>query len=157
MIKTSSALCVIALAAIALPAGAESKTADDASQFKGLINQYCAAWSSGNTDNPAKLFAKEANLVFYDLAPLKYTGWEEYKQGVQKTFFESMTSVTLTPKDDLLVTRRGNIAWTSVTGHVSAKMKDGKGMELDYRHTAVWEKRGGKWLIVHDHISTPLP
>lgn len=156
MTKTSSALCVILLAACALPAGAGSKTVDDASQFKALINQYCAAWSSGNTDNPAKLFAKEPTLVFYDLAPLKYTGWEDYKQGVQKTFLESMTSVTLTPKDDLLVTRRGNVAWTSVTGHVSAKMKDGKGMELDYRHTAVWEKRGGTWLIVHDHISTPL-
>lgn len=154
MTKISAAICVTLLAAFAFPA--ESK-ANDASEFKDLIHQYCAAWSTGNTDNPAKLFAKESNLVFYDIAPLKYTGWEEYKQGVQKTFFETMTTVTLTPKDDLAVTRRGNIAWTSVTGHVSAKMKDGKGLELDYRHTAVWEKRGGKWLIVHDHISTPLP
>ena len=33
---------------------------------------------------------------------------------------------------------------------------DGKAMELDIRHTAIWEKRGGKWLIVHEHVSAPL-
>jgi ketosteroid isomerase-like protein len=35
-------------------------------------------------------------------------------------------------------------------------MKDGKAMDLDVRHTAIWEKRGGKWLIVHEHVSAPL-
>jgi ketosteroid isomerase-like protein len=30
-------------------------------------------------------------------------------------------------------------------------------MELDARHTAIWERRGGKWLVVHEHISVPLP
>jgi ketosteroid isomerase-like protein len=30
-------------------------------------------------------------------------------------------------------------------------------MEVDGRHTAIWEKRGAKWLIVHEHVSAPLP
>jgi ketosteroid isomerase-like protein len=76
--------------------------------------------------------------------------------GVQKNLFDGMVSGALTAKDDLKVNRRGNVAWTTVTGHLSAKMKDGKAMELDIRHTAIWEKRGGKWLIVHEHVSAPL-
>ncbi len=135
----------------ALPA-----TGDDA-VFKDLIRQYYEAWNSVNTDKPAPLYAKEADLVFYDIAPLKYTGWQEYKLGVQKNLFDNLASGALTAKDDLKVTRRGNLAWTTVTGHFSAKMKDGKSMEIDTRHTAIWEKRGGKWLIVHEHFSAPLP
>jgi ketosteroid isomerase-like protein len=124
--------------------------------FKGLIRQYYEAWSSANVDKPAPLYAKDADLVFYDLAPMKYTGWDEYRQGVQKFFFDNMASGALTPKDDLKITRKGNIAWTSVTGHLSAKMKDGKALETDFRHTAIWEKRGAKWLIVHEHVSVPM-
>ncbi len=156
MSRTLTAFCSILLVCGALPA-AESKHSGDTAEFKELIRQYYESWSSMNPENPAKLYAKDANLVFYDAAPLKYTGWDEYKQGVQKNLLDNMASASLTHKDDLVVTRRGNVAWTTVTGHLSAKMKDGKAMEVDIRHTAIWEKRGGKWLIVHDHVSAPLP
>lgn len=155
MIKTIGALWLILSVCGTLPA-AESKKSGDTAEFKDLIRQYYAAWSSGSPENPARLYAKDSNLVFYDVAPLKYIGWDEYKQGVQKNLFDNMVSATLTPKDDLVVTRRGNVAWTTVTGHLSAKMKDGKGLEADTRQTAIWEKRGGKWLIVHEHVSVPM-
>jgi uncharacterized protein (TIGR02246 family) len=156
MNKSIPAVCVALLVCGAISATAESKKSGDDAEFKALIRQYYEAWSSANPETPAPLYAKDASLVFYDVAPLKYNGWEEYKQGVQKNLFDQMASGTLTAKDDLNVTRKGNIAWTTVTGHLSAKMKDGKAMEVDTRHTAIWEKRGGKWLIVHEHISAPL-
>ncbi len=140
----------------AIPASSAPKLAGGDAEFKELIREYYEAWSSANADKPAPLYAKDPDLVFYDVAPLKYTGWDEYKVGVQKNLFDAMVSGTLTAKDDLKVNRRGNVTWTTVTGHLSAKMKDGKAMELDIRHTAIWEKRGGKWLIVHEHVSAPL-
>jgi ketosteroid isomerase-like protein len=140
----------------AIPALPAPKPAGGDAEFKELIREYYEAWSTANPDKPAPMYAKDADLVFYDVAPLKYTGWDEYKVGVQKNLFDAMASGSLTPKDDLKITRRGNIAWTSVTAHFSAKMKDGKAMEADIRHTAIWEKRGGKWLIVHEHVSAPL-
>jgi len=128
------------------------------SEFKVLIDQYYAAWSTLNPDNAAKLYAKDADLVFYDIAPLKYNNWAEYKEGVKKAFTETMSSGKLTPKDDLKVTQRGSVVWTTVTFHLTAQPKaGGAALELDGRHTAIWEKRGGKWVIVHEHISAPLP
>ena len=121
MIKTIGALWLILSVCETLPA-AESKKSGDTAEFKDLIRQYYEAWSSGSPENPARLYAKDSNLVFYDVAPLKYNGWDEYKQGVQKYLFDNMVSATLTPKDDLVVTRRGNVAWTTVTGHLSAKI-----------------------------------
>jgi ketosteroid isomerase-like protein len=134
----------------------QSKETQDA-EFKALIDRYYDAWSKLSTDAPAEFYAKDTDCVFFDVAPLKYTrGWEEYKAGVQRNFFDTATSAKLTPNDDLKVTRRGNVAWTTVTLHVSVKEKSGPDLNLECRHTAIWEKRGGKWLIVHEHLSAPL-
>jgi len=46
-------------------ARAQQRASDDAT-FRKLIDNYCAAWSSGNADTPAKFYAKESGLVFYD-------------------------------------------------------------------------------------------
>ncbi len=87
---------------------------------------------------------------------MQYEGWANYKAGVVKTLIEGMSSSRFVPNDDLKVTRRGSVAWTTVTFHISAKLKAGGSMELDGRHTAIWERRGKRWLIVHEHLSAPL-
>lgn len=135
---------------------APTKTALEA-EFKLMIDQYNAAWSTLDPDKAARFYAKDDGLVFFDVAPLKYNGWGEYKAGFMKAFAETMSSGKMTPNDDLKVTQRGNVVWTTVTFHLSAKPKAGGAMEVDCRHTAIWEKRAGKWLIVHEHVSAPLP
>jgi ketosteroid isomerase-like protein len=124
---------------------------------KKLIDRYYAAWNTLNTDSPASFYAKDANIVFFDVAPLKYNGWAEYKRGVQKSIFNQISAGKLTPNDDLKITRRGDVAWMTLTFHLSFILKAGHTMEMDCRHTAIWLKRRGKWLIVHEHISAPLP
>jgi ketosteroid isomerase-like protein len=136
-------------------ARAQQRASDDAT-FRHLIDGYCAAWSSGNVEAPAKFYAKDNGLVFYDLAPFSYHGWKEYHDGVQKEFFSNMASGSLTPGKDLRVTRRGTLAWTTVSMHFSEKTKDGKETEAQVRYTGIWEKRGRTWLLVHEHLSTPL-
>jgi ketosteroid isomerase-like protein len=149
---------LIAVAGSAQPKKTGKQPAGDA-EFTRLIEGYYAAWSTLNTDNADKYYAKDADLVFYDIAPLKYKNWAEYKQTVQTTFLDTLSSGKLVPNmDDLRITRRGTIAWTTVTFHLTGTPKaGGNSMEIDARHTAIWEKRGGRWLIVHEHVSAPLP
>ena len=123
---------------------------------KKLVASYYAAWNTLNTDNPARFYAKDANLVFFDVAPLKYKNWTAYKRGVQRDLFDQMSAGKLTPNDDVKITRRGDVAWMTLTFHLSLTMKTGAAMELDCRHTAIWARRRGKWLIVHEHVSTPI-
>ena len=130
--------------------------ATDAATFRKLVDDYCAAWSTANADAPAKYYAKDADLVFYDIAPFAYRGWKEYHDGVQKQFFQDMAEGKITAGKDLKVTRRGLLAWTTVSMHFSETTKDGKKTETELRYTGIWEKRGGKWLIVHEHISVPM-
>ena len=136
-------------------ARAQQKASDDAT-FRRLTDGYCAAWSSGSADTPAKFYAKDNGLVFYDLAPFAYHSWKEYHDGVQKEFLDTAESIKLTAGKDLKVTRRGIVAWTTVPMHLTEKTKDGKTSELDLRYTGIWEKRGANWVLVHEHLSTPL-
>jgi len=130
--------------------------ADDESEFKDLITKYYTAWNTMNSANAAQFYAQDPDLVYYDIAPLQYHGFKEYQDGAQKNFFDTATTCKLTPNNDLKVTRHGDIAWTTLTFHLSAVFKQGGALELDARQTSIWEKRDGKWLIVHEHISTPL-
>jgi len=136
-------------------ARAQQKASDDAT-FRKLIDGYCAAWSSGNTTNVARFYAKDDTLVFYDITPFSYVGWKEYDAGVHKNLLDVAESASLTAGKELKVTRHGHIAWTTVPMRVSVKLKDGKSIDSPIRYTGIWEKRGKSWLLVHEHLSAPL-
>jgi len=125
-------------------------------EFKTLIDQYFAACNSLDLNAEMAFYARDPGLVFYDMTPpLKYTGWEEYREGIQKAYLHRVLSAKLTPNDDLKVTRRGDVAWTTETFHFVVTMKTGQKKSIEARHTAIWEKRGAKWIIVHEHVSVP--
>jgi uncharacterized protein (TIGR02246 family) len=147
-------IAALIITTLSLPAFAQKKASDD---FNDLIKRYYAAWNTLNPDNASFLYAQDADLVFFDIAPLKYSaGWREYRDNFKKNVAPGFSSLTLTPNHDVKITRRGNMALTTLTFHLSAKQKDGTALEFDARHTIVWEKRGGQWLIIHEHVSKPL-
>ena len=136
-------------------ARAQQKATDDAT-FRKLIDGYCAAWSSGNPDNAAKFYAKDSDLIFYDLAPFSYKGWKEYNESTKDLFAGNVESLSLTADKDLKTVRHGNIAWTTVSMHALAKMKNGSTLDTPVRYTGIWEKRGKTWVLVHEHLSAPI-
>ncbi len=147
----SAALLLVALPVWAQPPKAPAAKTD----FKALVESYWAVWGTGDVAKAGQMYAKDADLVFYDLEPLKYRGWAEYGQGVVPNVLDKFASVKFTVNDDLKATARGNVAWTTVTVHADGTLKAGGPMKADIRHTAIWEKRGGRWLIVHEHVSVP--
>lgn len=149
-------LCVMLTFLVAAAHPGKPDNASDTAEFKGLIDRYWSAWSSLDTDTVAPYYAKDADLVFFDVAPLKYQGWNAYKTGAQKTLLAKTARLKVTSRDDLKVTRHGDFAWTAGTFHLIITPKEGDPTETDIRHTAIWEKRSGKWLIVHEHVSVPM-
>ena len=121
---------------------------------KAMLQAVWDAWTTLDPSKPAKYYAKGPG-AFYDVFPLKYESWEEYQAGVPKVFalFQSMKA---TINDDAKIHRHGNLAWSTATVHHQDVMKDGSKGEGDFRWTAIWEKRGANWVIVHDHTSAPM-
>jgi ketosteroid isomerase-like protein len=146
-----SALSVALVSAAAASMHVSAAPADD---LKAMETKYWQAWEKG-PDAAEPMYAKDAGLVFYDLEPLKYAGWSEYKAGVGPNILSKFDNITFTVNDDVKATVRGSTAWTSATVKGDGALKGGSPVHVVMRHTTIWEKRGGSWLIVHEHVSVP--
>src|SRR5437879_13665663 len=88
-------VAALVLTVLCLPALAQKKGGDD---FNDLIKRYYAAWSTLNPDNASFLYARDADLVFFDIAPLKYSGgWEEFRDNFEKNFAPGFCRLTVPP------------------------------------------------------------
>lgn len=152
--KKMVALAVLGLFMSAASVLVRSALASSDDDLRPLVERYWKAWQSG-PDAAAPLYAKGGDLVFYDLEPLKYVGWNQYKAGVGPNILSKFESVTFKVNDDVKTTRRGDVAWTTATVTGDGALKASGPVHVVMRHTAIWEKRGADWLIVHEHVSVP--
>ena len=135
---------------------AQKQSASAESDIRSTLEQLYAAWSNLDPAKTAPFYAKDPDLTFFDVAPMKYSGWSEYAAGVSKAF-AGYRSGKFTLNDDLRVHRQDKLAWATATWRAELTRRDGAANEhLEGRYTAVLEKRGTRWLIVHEHMSAPL-
>ncbi len=137
---------------VSLPALAAPPTYD----FKALMQKELDAWGTMDINKAAAFYAKDSDNVYYDVAPLKYNGWNEYAAGVKQNF-PDIVSVKETLLDDARTHQHGALAWGTGTVHCVFTDQAGAKQEFDARWTLIWEKRGKDWLVVHEHFSAPLP
>ncbi len=136
---------------------AESATVQQSAvPSKQLMQQIADTWATLDTGKVERYYDKNAKDLFFDVAPLKYTGWQEYAEGVKKEF-GGFQSAKIRLNDDTEVHRSGNMAYGATTLRMDLTGKDGSKQNIVARWTPVWEKHGDKWVIVHDHWSVPLP
>jgi ketosteroid isomerase-like protein len=114
------------------------------------------AWETMSSVNAQKFYSKDPELVFYDIAPMKYTGWEEYAKGADAFVNSQFKSFHATINDDAQVLTGADGALGTATVHIVTQNKDGSSSTFDLRWTLVWHKFNEQWLIVHEHLSAPL-
>jgi ketosteroid isomerase-like protein len=136
---------------------ARAAAADDADrELLDLVRRILRAWESLDIARVDPYYATDGDLTFFDLAPLKYANWAEYRTGVQKLFFEPNRSLTFTINDDLRVHRRGSLAWVTFTFGADVVSKQNVKSRLIGRWTLVLERHRDGWRVVHEHVSVPL-
>jgi uncharacterized protein (TIGR02246 family) len=118
---------------------------------RDLVRTWNSTWKSKDTSNASQFYSSAPDLVFFDLGPT-HIGWEQYKKNVARSF-DTIDSLDLSLNDDLKVVVEDRMALTTATGHISYVTKNSKSVESDIRFTGVWEKRGGRWKLIHDHWS----
>ncbi len=135
-----------------------SKAAEDSEEeaLRTLVPKVIASWESMDISKIEPNYAADADFAYFDLVPMKYNNWAEYRVGVQKALFEPNRSIKLRLNDDLGVHRRGSLAWATVTFGADIVNKQGAASHLDGRWTMVLEKRAHGWIVVHEHVSAPL-
>jgi ketosteroid isomerase-like protein len=121
---------------------------------KAFMQTIMDAWSTLDTKKVAPYYAQGPGHVFYDVTPVKYNGWDEYAAGVAPVAAD-LKSITLTVNEDADVHPHGDVVWGNATVKGDFVHKSGKRDLTTYRWTVIWEKKDGKWVIVHDHFSAP--
>jgi ketosteroid isomerase-like protein len=122
---------------------------------KVALQKVWDGWSTLDPANVAKYYATGPN-TFFDIAPLKYNSWEEYEKGV-KGVLAGYKSAKFTVNDDAATHSHGDLVWATATVKEEMTTKAGKVEMGNFRWTAIFESQDGQWLIVHEHVSAPIP
>lgn len=126
-------------------------------QWQQRIENYCEAWTTydgkPDFDRIGEYYAHDPDVIIYDtLPPLEgFTGFEALR-----AIYPNLERLVVTPNKDVRVRllAGGTVAITTHTFRLAHTPKGGAKFEVDARQSNVWEKRDGKWLIVHEHPST---
>ena len=124
--------------------------------LRAFVPKAIASWETLDINKIEPYYAKDADFAFFDITPMKYNNWAEYREGVQKALFEPNQSIKIKLNDDLGVHRRGPLGWATVTFGADIVSKKGESSHLNGRWTMVLERRAGGWIVVHEHVSVPL-
>jgi len=121
---------------------------------RAYLQKIWDGWASLDVTGQKQYYAQGPH-VFFDIAPLKYASWDEYEAGVTKELGD-FKAAKFTVNDDLQIHKAGDAYWISSTVKSDMTHKSGKRDMGQFRWTAVFEKKDGKWLIVHEHVSAPM-
>jgi ketosteroid isomerase-like protein len=64
-------------------------------------------------------------------------------------------SLRLTLNPDFQASSQGKLGWAAFTCQFEITAKGGEVIEAAARRATALERRGGRWLIVHEHSSVP--
>src|SRR6516162_1785930 len=106
-----------------------ASAAPRANDFKALMRKTLDAWETLDPVNAAPFYAKDADNVYFDLAPLKYNGWAEYAAGVSKNF-PDLASIKFN-LTDARIHPHGDLTWATAGLRFEITTKSGPAQSLD--------------------------
>lgn len=130
-----------------------TKEATDEASVRHVIDQWVKAFRDKSTAAAMALHAP--GIVSFDIVPpLRYVGTTAYSEAWDAAF-DSFTGPIILSLSDLHLTVRDDLAYSRSLNRFQATTSGGREVDYWFRWTAVFQKIGGKWLIVHDHTSLP--
>ena len=135
-------------------AAAKQSAGAIAAPNKAHLQKIWDGWATLDPTNVAQFYAFGPH-TFFDIAPLKYSSWDEYEKGVRQVIGD-FKSAKFTVNDDAELHPAGKYVWGTATVRDEITHKNGKVDTGTFRWTVVFEQQGGKWLVVHEHVSAPL-
>ncbi|HEX6730940.1 MAG TPA: nuclear transport factor 2 family protein [Pyrinomonadaceae bacterium] len=147
-IITTFALTTLTMFVIVSPASAqESETA-----VREVLSRSASAFEKGDMAALEKLWANDESVTVFESGHANY-GWADYRDKHLGPEMKEMKNTKYT-LSDIKVKVSGNTAWATfkyaISADIGTRHVDGAGLG-----TAVLEKRGDDWKIVHWHSSAP--
>jgi len=153
--KMFTSLCFALFATVAVPYDtAHASPADEAAIHK-LLDGWAKAFHDRNIEAIVAMYPRGNEFVAYDVVPpLRYVGYDAYKKDYQDFLGQYRGPITIEYRD-LKVVADDRIAYSHGLEHLSGELKNGQKSDMWLRFTSCFQKVGGKWLDMHDHVSVP--
>jgi ketosteroid isomerase-like protein len=132
-----------------------------------LLNQSVIAWEKGWSSGDS-LFAMTRVDSLYDnsnrflefdtISPAGTItqGYQSFKDIWEPTM-QAATKAKTAIDDNIKVTTNGNMGLTTFTFKTEfTDRKTGKAYAEHAHASMVWEKQGRQWVIIHEHVSSPV-
>lgn len=129
-----------------------AKSGDAITDVRNVLMANARGFETGDFHALDSIWAHDADVTVFESGHANY-GWEDYRDHHLKPEVEEMKNVVyrltgIKPKVS------GNTAWATFKYTLAADLKD-RHIDAGGLGTAVLEKRGKEWKIVHWHTSSP--
>jgi ketosteroid isomerase-like protein len=118
-------------------------------QIDYMISELLGAWQVGDIEKLHSHYADDVSIVNGSWAP-PIVGWTAYLASYQSQ--RARTQQVRLDRLNTLVRVDGNFAWASYQWDFSGVV-DGSPITAAGQTTLILEKRGDKWIVVHNHTS----
>jgi ketosteroid isomerase-like protein len=136
---------------------------NDVDLLKQSVTAWEKGWSSGDSlfsmTRVDSLYDRSDRFLEFDTISPAGTiiqGYQSFKNLWEPTMQASTRAKTVID-DNIKVTTNGNMGLTTFTFRTEyTDRKTGKKYAEHAHSSMVWEKQDGKWVIIHEHISSPV-
>lgn len=122
--------------------------------IEAQLSEMLGAWQVGDLEALRKHYADDVTVVSGAYGP-PLVGWASFAQAYLRQHARSQGVVQLNRRNTV-IRSNGSTAWAAYQWEFLGVV-DGAALRLQGHTSLVMEKRGERWLIVHNHTSLALP
>lgn len=142
-----------ALIAVVLVGGSAYAGPSEEEKIEAVIAGLIDAYRNGDAAAMSRYYAPEVTVVPSDYTPA-VSGWANVEARYRQAY-ANLSGAEMV-RENTHVERRGNLAWAFYQWRF-AGVAGQRTIGTQGHTTLVLEKRGGKWVIVHNHTSAIVP
>jgi ketosteroid isomerase-like protein len=130
------------------------QVASDETAIRRLIDRLVEGIRVKDLDGLKRIYATD--IVSFDVQPpLQHVGANAKLKNWEDTFTVFQAPLEYEVRD-LTITVGEDVAFAHSFNRLNGTLKNGARGGTWVRFTACFQKIGGEWLIVHDHVSVPI-
>ncbi|MCA1614764.1 MAG: nuclear transport factor 2 family protein [Acidobacteria bacterium] len=150
--RAAALVLAVAAAGAAVASPAAGAAHDPAEHVRKVLTRNAAALERGDMAALDKIWANDASVTVFESGHANY-GWADYRDKHLAPELKEMKNVRYTISD-VRAKVSGTTAWATFKYALAADA-GARRVEVSGLGTAVLERRGQEWRIVHWHTSAP--
>ena len=120
---------------------------------RSVNTAFYEALSAGSVEGIAAVCAQDENVTaLHENSKEVAVGWQAVLDSWKAVPFDAFAELSCVMAEPVIKVT-GSFAWVVGFEKVRGRMKDGQEFAFTALGTNIFEKRGGRWLVVHHHAS----